>query len=193
MNSQKIQEGLQKLKSKTGYDTLEKREKYVITLGAAVLLLLFIFHFILSPLFTSRKRLQRSIADKQNELHQITELKKEYEDVASKVGDIAVMVEKRQEDFTLFSFLEKQANESKVKERVKYMKPSMEEGEGPLQNAIVEMKLEQITLVQLVDFLELVESTEDVVSVGRISIQDSGKEEGLLDVIMQIVTFVKKT
>ncbi len=192
MLSPKTQEMLQKLRNKSGYDTLEKREKLIVSIGGLVLLVLLLFHFILSPVLASRKRLQRSIVDKQIELQKIAGLKKEYEEVASQVGDIADRIEKRPADFTLFSFLEKQATASEVKERVKYMKPSTEEGEGPLLNSVVEMKLEQVTLVQLVEFLKLVESTDDVVSIGRISIQDSGKEEGLLDVIVQIVTFIKK-
>ncbi len=187
------QELLQKAKTRTGYDNLEKREKLVITIGAGVVLALFFYHLIVSPLMTSRTRLQRTILGKRIELKKIATLQKEYEEVASLVGDIADRVAKRQGDFTLFSFLEKQATAAKVKERVKYMKPSTEEGEGSLQNSLVEMKLEKITLVQLVDFLKLAESTDDVVSIGRISIQESGKEEGLLDVVMQIVTFVKKT
>ncbi len=64
------------------------------------------------------------------------------------------------------------------------------EGDEDLQESIVEMKLQQISLKQLVDFLKLIESPEKVVSVKRISIQESGKEKGLLEVILQIVTFV---
>ncbi len=193
MLSLQWQELLQKAKTKTGYDNLEQREKLVITLGAVVVLALIFFHLIVSPLMTSRTRLKKTILDKRVELKKIATLQKEYEEVASLVGDIADRVAKRQGDFTLFSFLERQATAAKVKERVKYMKPSMEEGEGTLQNSLVEMKLEKITLVQLVDFLKLAESNDDVVSIGRISIQESGKEEGLLDVVLQIVTFVEKT
>ena len=92
--------------------------------------------------------------------------------------------------FSLFSFLDKQAEGAGIKELISYMKPSTVEGDEDLQESIVEMKLQQISLKQLVDFLKLIESPEKVVSVKRISIQESGKEKGLLEVIMQIVTFV---
>jgi general secretion pathway protein M len=52
------------------------------------------------------------------------------------------------------------------------------------------MKLQEIGLKQLVDFLQRIESPENVVSIKRISVQESGKQENSLDVIMQIVTFV---
>ncbi len=193
MESLHIEELLQNVKKRTGYDRLEKREKLTVILGAVFLAVFVLFHFMVMPLITSRSTLQRAVVDKKVELRKIVALQKEYQALASEVGGIAERVEKRSGDFTLFSFLERQATTAKVKERVKYMKPSVEEGEGPLQNSVVEMKVEAISLVQLVEFLKLVESPANVVSIGRMSIQENGKDGGLLDVVMQILTFEKKS
>ena len=54
------------------------------------------------------------------------------------------------------------------------------------------MKMQETTLEGLVRFLKMVESTENVVSLRRISIQESSKADGYLDVTMQIVTFVEE-
>ncbi len=184
---------LQNLEKRTGYDRLDKREKLTVILGAIFLAGLVLFHFVVMPLITSRSTLQRAVVAKKVELRKIVALQEEYQVVASEVGGIAERVEQRSGDFTLFSFLEKQATTAKVKEQVKYMKPSVDEGEGPLQNSVVEMKLEKISLVQLVEFLKLVESPANVVSIGRMSIQENGKNDGFLDVVMQILTFEKKS
>ncbi|HDK43754.1 MAG TPA: hypothetical protein ENG91_04290 [Desulfobacteraceae bacterium] len=53
---------------------------------------------------------------------------------------------------------------------------------------LVEMKLQAVSLQQLVDFLRLVESPEKVVAIKRIAIQQNTKEESTLDVIMQVVS-----
>jgi pyrimidine operon attenuation protein/uracil phosphoribosyltransferase len=105
---------------------------------------------------------------------------------------IAERIAERPQGFTLFSFLEQQATIAKVKENVKYMEPSEEESEGILRTSVVEMKLVEISLVQLVDFLNLVESSVNVVSVGRIAIQENSQTDGFLDVVMQIQTFTEK-
>jgi len=42
------------------------------------------------------------------------------------------------------------------------------------------------------DFLKEIESTENIVVVKRISIQDNSKEDGALDAVMQIITYTKK-
>jgi len=69
------------------------------------------------------------------------------------------------------------------------MKPSTMEGDDNLNESTVEMKLQRTTLKELVSFILLVESEENVVSIRRISIQESGGEQGYLDVILQIRTF----
>lgn len=71
------------------------------------------------------------------------------------------------------------------------MKPSTVDGDE-LNEAMVEMKLQQITLAALVEFIRLVESEENVVFIRRFSIQESGETQGYFDSILQIVTFEKK-
>ena len=53
----------------------------------------------------------------------------------------------------------------------------------------VDMKLQRITLADLVNFLKGVESAKDVVFINRISIQEHGKDEGYLNTVIQIITF----
>ena len=102
------------------------------------------------------------------------------------------MIAERSPGFTLFTFLDKQVTEAQVKKQIKYMKPSTEEGDDNLNESMVEMKLQRITLNALVSFIMLVESEENVVSIRRISVQESGNEQGYLDVILQIITFELK-
>ena len=68
------------------------------------------------------------------------------------------------------------------------MKPSETADEGPFKEVLVEMKLQAISLKQLVDFLNFVESPKNVVALKRISIQENKKEEATLDVILQVVS-----
>jgi general secretion pathway protein M len=192
MASFSIKERLEKAKKLSGYERLERREKLFIGGGVAVLLLVLIFNLVVSPMMDQRKRTQRAIVNRELDLKTMKVLQEEYKQLANKVGGIAERLEQRPPEFTLFSFLEGQATSAQVRELVKYMKPSTEEGEGLLQNSVVEMKLEKVSLSKLVEFLSLIESPENVVSINRISIQENSQGEGLLDVVMQIVTFMKK-
>ena len=54
---------------------------------------------------------------------------------------------------------------------------------------MVEMKLEALTLQQLVGYLYLIESPSNLVSIKRLSVNENKKEEGYLDAIVQVLTF----
>ncbi|MDO9042190.1 MAG: type II secretion system protein GspM [Desulfocapsaceae bacterium] len=184
-----IQVGL----GKTGFNKLEKREKSVVVVGAIFLVCFALFHFTVSPLLQARQQTQKALIQKKEDIKKIRQLQEEYRHRQNQAVNIQNRLQKRSPSFTLFSFIEERATKAKVKQQINSMTPSTSEGDGPLQEARVDLKLEKISLPQLVDFLQQIESTDDVVAIKRISIQENSKEEGLLDVVMQIITFTKKS
>ncbi len=177
---------------KSGIDSLDTREQRVLFAGILFVVCFLLFQFVVSPFLESRTKIEKSIARKRSELVKILKLQKEYEVLRSEAGGVRVKLSQRAPDFTLFTFLDKQATTAKVKKRIKYMKPSTSEGNDNLNQSVVEMKLQKVTLKSLVLFIRLVESVDNVVSIRRISIQQSGREPGYLDVILQIMTFELK-
>ncbi len=192
MNDSSASSYFQTLMDKTRWKRLDKREKIMVGGLIVFVLVFFIVFFIFSPILESRQRLQKSLTKKQVELQEIRILEKEYQALQLQSGDIQKRLAKRPGNFTLFSFIEKQATTAGIKEKINYIKPSTVESDGPLQESRVDMKLQQITLENLVTFLKGVESQAKVVSVSRISIQEHGKEQGYVNVVIQIVTFQKQ-
>ena len=180
---------LQFLLEKSGWNRMAKREQIMVGGLAVVVVALLFFQFIFSPLLNSRQNLQKSVAKKQLELQQIHELQQQYRDLEIQSGDIQKRLSTRSKTFTLFSFIEQQANASGIKQKIEYLKPSKVEGEGPLKESRVDMKLEKISLSELVKFLQGVESAKNVVSVNRISIQEQGKNQGYVNAVIQLATF----
>ena len=180
---------LQLLLEKSGWQRMTRQEKFMVGGLIIVVTVLLFFSFVVSPLFDSREQVQKSLSKKQVELQNIRNLQKEYQLLQHTSGDIQQRLEKRAKTFTLFSFIEKQATSAGIKQQIKYLKPSEVKGDGPLRESRVDMKLQKITLESLVKFLGGVESYEKVVSVNRISIQEHGKEQGHINVVLQIVTF----
>lgn len=188
-----LQALLDKVLHKSGLNRLDKREKAVVGAGAIFLVCFALFHFAFSPLLQARQQTEKAIIKKEEDIKQIRQLQEEYRKLQNQAVDIQGRLQQRNPAFTLFSFVEERATKAQVKEKINSMTPSTSEGEGPFQESRVDLKLEQISLAQLVDFLQQVESKDDVVMIKRISIQENSKEEGVLDAVMQIITFTKKS
>ncbi|MCK4487884.1 MAG: hypothetical protein KAU38_14135 [Desulfobacterales bacterium] len=167
---------------------LAKREKYFVLVAACSIAIFFLLQFLVFPFFEKKRRIQRGISTKEQGLKEIVRLSSEFR--AYQKGSQGVQQSlARRKGFTLFSFLEKAAGEAEVKARIKYMKPSISSGTGPYKESMVEMKLEAITLQQLVGYLYRIESPDDLVNIKRISISQNKKEQGYLDAIVQVITF----
>ncbi len=176
---------------KSGIEKLDSRERWVLFGGIAFVLCFLVLQLVIVPVLDAQSNLEKSITRKKQELVKIKELQQEYHALKSEEGTIQTRIDQRGAGFTLFTFLDRQANKAKVKKQIKYMKPSTVDGDD-LNEAMVEMKLQQITLAALVDFIRLIESEENVVFIRRFSIQESGETRGYFDSILQIVTFEKK-
>lgn len=176
---------------KSGIEKLSSRERWVLFGGIGFVLCFAVLQLVIIPVVDAQANLERSISRKKIELNQIRELQQDYYTLKSEEGTVQARIDQREPGFTLFTFLDQQATEAKVKKQIMYMKPSTVVGDE-LNEAMVEMKLQQITLNDLVGFLRLVESDEHVVFIRRFSVQESGDKQGYFDSILQIVTFEKK-
>ncbi len=167
---------------------MSQREKTAV--GVALLAVFFFvgFQFILSPAMQKKEKIEKTIRLRQKHLVEMREIQSKYSSFSEKNASLSSVLAERDSNFSLFSFLEKNANSSDVKSNIAYMKPAEVKGDESLKQSLVEMKLQAISLKQLVNFLELVESPENVVGLKRISIQENKKNDGGLDVLLQIVS-----
>jgi hypothetical protein len=183
---------LRNLWEKSGIKNLEDREKLVLGGGVVFLICFMLFRFAIVPFISAKNNLENSTERKKEELVRIKELQQEHLTLKNEQGTIEAMIKERGTNFSLFTFLDQQAEKVQVKKQIQYMKPSTTEGEDTLNETMVEMKFQLISLEALVGFLRLIESEKNVVFIKRISIQENGTQQGFLDVILQIVTFEEK-
>ncbi len=180
---------LQKLREISGIDQLDERQRRILVLVVGAIVLFAGYQLLVLPYLESRQRLIDSIQRKTDALAQIQRLHQDFQMVKKEVGGIRERLAKRSDRFELFSFVDQCAQQSGVKESIQYMKPSQITGEGTLQESSVEIMLKQTSLRELVAFMELIESEENVVFLRRLSIQENGESQGLLDITLQINTF----
>lgn len=185
---------LQILYNRSGIPSLNPREKYILTGGLIFLICFSILKFIAIPCLNAKKQIEHAISVKNSELLEIKKLRNDYRMLQTQENTIQSRISKRDPQFSLFTFLDNQAEQSDVKRLIKSMKPSVLESDekSDLAEALVDMKIQDITMKALVQFLQRVESEKSVVFVKRISIQGNKSTSGLLDVNLQLATFTGK-
>jgi general secretion pathway protein M len=169
---------------------LQRREKAIIAVAAAVLLVFVIVQFIIFPVLNRRARLRQQIVTRTRALEEMVLLKAEYESLTKQAHQNEAQFKARPRGFTLFSFLDALAGRGGIKQNIAYMKPTTTNMKNsPYSLSIVEMKIDALTMEQLVTFLHGIETSPDLIWVKRISITKGEKENDLLDSVLQVETY----
>ncbi len=169
---------------------LNKREKLAVTFAGVFLSFFIIIQFIIVPVFEKRTELRQQLSSKKANLLDMKILKSDYLDMTEKLESSRQGLNKRPANFTLFSFLDKLAGDTNLKDHIAYMKPStsVKEDSG-LKISRVELKLQEVTMKDLTSYLFKVETSENMVIVKRLSITKTGKDTGLVSAVLQVETF----
>ena len=95
----------------------------------------------------------------------------------------------REKGFNLFSFLDKLAGETGLKDKIIYMKPSTSiSKDRKHKTSMVEMKLQAINLKHLTTYLYHVETSKNMVFITRVSISKTDKDKGVVNTVLNVVT-----
>lgn len=132
--------------------------------------------------------MENAIRTKEDELKEIVILRAEHQSHKKRTQEIQKALANRKEGFTLFAFLERVAAKAGVKDYIEYMKPSVLQGAGHQKKSMVEMKLEKITLKQLIGYLYRIELPENAISVESILVMENKREAGHLDAVLKVLT-----
>lgn len=183
---------IKSLVKRSGLETLTLREKLILSGGLVFIFLFLLLQFVIQPFWDAQEHLKKSIARKHIELKEIKELQQEHELLENARGNVWRCVESRSKDFTLFNFLERKSATSGVNKQIKSMKPLTEEGEGDLQEIIVDMQFLTVPLEPIINFIHLIETPENCTFIKRISIREAGSEIGYFDVTLKIASFQRE-
>jgi general secretion pathway protein M len=168
---------------------LQPRERLAVMIAGAALLVFLIFQLLIFPSINRRDRLKNRIAANVSALKEISALKSEYEALTQYSRNMGDRLKRRPKNFTLFSFIDKLAGTSGIKNNIEYMKPSTSNlKNSSLTLSLVEMKISSLTMEQLTNFLHGVENGDAQVWIKRISIQKGDKNVGLINTTLQVET-----
>jgi len=169
---------------------MTKRERNAVFLAGGVIGVFLVLQLVVFPFMENNDLQSRRLAAKTKELKEIQQLKAEYETVRQQANRARNSITQRQSGFTLFSFLDRLAGETGLKDNIAYMKPSTSGlDDSPFKLSIVETKLQSVTIEQLTDYLYRIETSPNMVRLKRLSITRKGKELAYLDAVLLAEAF----
>lgn len=169
---------------------LQRRDKIALYIGAGVLGIFIVLQVIIFPILDSGDRLERQIGSKHKMLQEMQLLQAEYRSLTINSSSNEAKLKRRSKGFRLFSFLDGLAGQGGIKSNIIYMKPSTANlKNSPYDLSTVEMKINGLTMEQLLKFLHGVENSPNMVWVKRISLSRGEKEEDLLNAVLQVETY----
>lgn len=168
---------------------LNRREKIGVAAAAAAIVIFLVLQILVFPLFEKNAQLSRTLATRQQEREEILLLQTEYLKTAEKAQAAERHLKRRKQGFTLFSFLETLAGQTGVKSHIAYMRPTTtSQKDSTYRLSMVEMKLQEITMSQLLAYLHGIETSMDMIAIKRLSISKGEQRADLINTVFQVET-----
>jgi len=171
------------------WQRLSWREQLVLGWGAVFVLGLLVYMFAVDPLLQQMDMLDRLIPQKQRELDKLGKLREEYGRLKGRVDED---VRALGGDFSLSTFVEKTVLDKVGKPHLAGIKPQPEQPFENYQEVAVEVRLEQVTLAQIVAFLSGLEAAPQRLRAKRLEIKSRFNEPDLLDAAITVAVYQLK-
>ncbi len=167
---------------------LTPREKWIVIGGLAVLGLVFIWYALISPYFSTMANLDRRIAANQRNLTKVMRMS---EQITRLRQQMASADQRRTGNKPLFSQVESLAEQTGVREQLLAMRPQPATTQGEFRQQLVEIRLEKLSLGQLVKLLHAVEYRSGGVQVKSLRVKPRFESRSELDVNMVLMSLEK--
>ena len=173
------------------WQNLQPRERLFIGGAGAALVLILFFTFVIDPLFKHAADLDRQIVTARRQLNELRTMQKDYQRQKSVVDSINSQL-KKQQNFAIFSRLEELAGQTGIRNKILYMKPTVSTPSEVYNEESVEVKMEGVTLEQLVRYLHQVENSPQLLKIKRLEIKPRFDNRQILTATFRVSAFTLK-
>lgn len=164
---------------------LSRREQVMVGAAVVAVLLVVIWLGVIDPYREAMGRLDSQIRKRSSSL---VEVKKLQQDVRRLRQQLSEVSGRKAMDGPLFSYVETLTDQAGVRGNLASMRPQPATQQGDYRQQMVELKLEKITISQLVRFLFAIEYSGQGVQVKAMRIKRRFEDHSSLDVNLSVFT-----
>lgn len=164
------------------YEKREPREKLLLRVLGLIFGALILYNFVYAPVVDLRNNLAQRVVTRRNDLLEIRGLVQAYTRVKAQVAAAQRRTVTSGRDFSLFSVLEQSLTRTVGRDRIGSLTPTDRAVPGGFHQYVVAVKLNNLSLPQIVDSLYGVQSLALPVTISDLQIHTHARDTHTFDV-----------
>ena len=168
---------------------LQRREQALVVGAAALVLLLALFTFVIDPIRERAANLDRRLASAGRQLAELRTLRDDYRRQQRVIDRVDRRLRRQRRNFAIFSYLEQVAARTGVQDKIQSVNTLASPPNTEYREESVEVRMEGVTLGQLVDYLHRVENSPRILRIRRLQVGPTRDNRQLLSVRLRISAF----
>lgn len=168
--------------------TFNQREKLLIKILITVIVLAFAYFAILRPVINLVSKGDSDSQDAAKQIALLDSVYDEYKNVRQKKMNYATMLSSQNENIS--SQIEQWANSANISKNIAYTRRSQSNLQNKYVKITTNMKIDGVAIQPLLQFLYDIESSNKLIVISNITINQGLKGTNLYDVLLKIDSFV---
>ncbi|MGH7183194.1 MAG: type II secretion system protein GspM [Nitrospiraceae bacterium] len=176
---------------KERWQQFSQRERIIVAVGGALVAAALVFLLIIDPLMTTIDTLDRQARRKAKESQELVFVAQEYLVKQARIAKLEERMPVPQAQFSLLAFMEEATTTAQIRDRIVGMQPQAPIVVQGYQETAVDLRLDGVSLPQLLALLEVIEEAPYDVRVHHLQMKPKYDNPVNLDATLRIVTYAK--
>jgi type II secretory pathway component PulM len=174
------------MRLRSAYGNLSVRERLLVTGAGGLILLALVWLLLVNPVLAMADNTEQRAATADQQLHVMQRLRDDFDEIHHRLSTVERRIAEGPRG-NLRSTLEALASAGGVK--VDSMEPQSSPAHETYRETKVEVGLKNVTLAQMVDYLERIEGAPQVLSIKALRVRTRSDDSEMLDVTFTVSSF----
>jgi general secretion pathway protein M len=176
---------------KERWQHFSQRERIIVAAGGVTVAVVLVFLLIVDPLMASIDRLDRQAKRKIRDSQELALIAQDYVVKQARIAKIEQRMASPSAQFSLLAFMEEATTTAQIRDRIVGMQPQASTVVQGYQETAVDLRLDGVTLPQLLSLLVAIDQSPYDVRVHHLQMKPKYDNPVNLDATMRIVTYAK--
>ena len=176
---------------KERWQHFSQRERLIVSAGGAIVAAVLVFLLIIDPLMASIDKLDRQARRKAKDSQELALVAQEYVIKQARIARLEQRMPSPPAQFSLLAFMEEATTTAQIRDRIVGMQPQAPVVVQGYQETAVDLRLDGVSLPQLLALLVVIEQAPYDVQVHHLQMKPKYDNPVNLDATLRIVTYAK--